>query len=252
MARYEDDEEFLSTTSSKHRSINLKSLFKEEELVSTTPAIEMDVEVDPTSVMPLSPELNNEILSEDLQDESENTLQEDPKKSRKKSLEIPDTPNFERFPSTPQSTPIMPSISDSIRKDFPDLVTRPTSTPSSKPRCFISADCKLVTPIGYLLTDFGFINEITLKEEHARRGSVIGLQFGVTRIFSLVCRGRFFDLKTENDLYIAVSDLRNAMYRTGTKTIRISKSNYALEKLPENALHNIIRQVFSGSSIIHK
>ena len=286
MTRYEGDDKFFSPTPSKHKSINLKSLFREEEPISDTPAIEMVVEIDPNSVISPSPELNNEILLEELQDEFENTIQEDnsqsltfkihppednssdseslysgtdceaeltvipssfvrktPEKSRNKSLESPATPNFSSLPYISQSTPIMPSISDSTRKDSPDLwpnhpqppraslgkgackarivrnnSTRNTVTASTK-KIFsesisnrdpiiiitpdsvmmaqdnyvhiISSDCNLVTPIGYLLTDLGFIHEITLKEQHARRGSVIVSQFGETRIFSLVCRNQY-------------------------------------------------------------
>ena len=104
---------------------------------------------------------------------------------------------------------------------------------------FILSDCNLVSPTSYLLTDLGLINEITLKEQRARWGSVVVSQFGTTRIFSLICRDRFFDLTTEDDLYIIVSGLINAMYCTGAKSVRISKSNDGLEKLPENALRNM-------------
>ena len=77
MTKYEDDDKSLSPALSKGSSISLKSFFREKEPVSDTSAIEMVVEIDPTSVIPPSPELNNEIHSEELQDESEYTLQEE-------------------------------------------------------------------------------------------------------------------------------------------------------------------------------
>ena len=114
---------------------------------------------------------------------------------------------------------------------------------------FISADCNLSTPMGRLLSDLGYINEINLREQQPHKGSVIVSQCGEIKIFSLICQDQFYDLITEDDLYIAMNGLKEAMYQTKTRSVRIPGNDNGLNKLPENALRNIIRRVFSGTDL---
>ena len=51
---------------------------------------------------------------------------------------------------------------------------------------FISADCNLSTPIGRLLSDLGYINEINLREQQPHKGLVIVSQCREIKIFNLI------------------------------------------------------------------
>ena len=72
---------------------------------------------------------------------------------------------------------------------------------------FISADCNLSTPIGRLLSDLGYINEINLREQQPHKGLVIVSQCREIKIFNLIWQDQFYDLITEDDLYIAMNEL---------------------------------------------
>lgn len=114
---------------------------------------------------------------------------------------------------------------------------------------FIASDCDLSTKIGHLLSDLGYINKFNLREQKPHKGSVIVSQYGKIKIFSLVCRERFFDQITEDDLYVSMRALKNAMLESKTKSIRIPNNDNTFEKLPEHALRNIIKRVFSESDL---
>lgn len=100
-----------------------------------------------------------------------------------------------------------------------------------------------------MLKDLNYVNEISLKEQNAKKGTVIIIRVGTLKIFSLVSRHRFYDLTSEDDLYSVLIALKKAMIHTNTKTIRLSKINDALDKLPDNSLRNIMSRVFETTDI---
>lgn len=114
---------------------------------------------------------------------------------------------------------------------------------------FIAADCNLFSPIGRLLTELGFVNELMLREQIPRKGSVIVSQCGKIKLFGLVCRDHSFDQLTEDDVYWAIHRLKSAMIETNSTTVRISRIDGTGESIPEQALRNILRRVFSRSDL---
>ena len=180
-------------------------------------------------------------------------MERPPSTSSPRTSEGGRSPTLRLYETIPPESPVSPwtGVSSLPSNKSVNLSTVPDSLTMSRDNYahFISADCNLVTPIGHLLTDLGYVSEVMLKEQRAKKGSVIVSQSGTIKVFSLVCRDRFFDTVTEDDLYIALNCLKDAMYSTGTKSVRISKVNDALENLPDSALRNIIRRVFSAGDL---
>lgn len=113
------------------------------------------------------------------------------------------------YETVPSKEPIILHRSIPITRNINPTIT-PDSLMITKDNIahFISADCIVETPIGYLLTNLGYISEISHKEQDAKKGSVIVTQAGTIKIFSLICRERFYDLITEDDLHVALNALK--------------------------------------------
>lgn len=125
----------------------------------------------------------------------------------------PDIPLIERMKETLSLIPAGPIITtnDSL------LMARDNYA------YFIAADCNLSFPISRQLTDLGYINEIILREQKPRKGSVIVSQCGRMKFFGLVCRDRYFDQLTDDAIYAAIHGLKKAMIESNCSTVRISR-----------------------------
>ena len=88
---------------------------------------------------------------------------------------------------------------------------------------FVSADGKLVTPIGKFLSDIGKIDPHKIKKKSLNIG-----QIAITP-YSIVIKSRYFGKTNTQDIFIGVNNLKDTLVREGITSFRISRRGDATD-----------------------